>query len=83
MDESEEHTRVTAADLMGTDDLGGGNMITSAIIVCTAVDMETGVENVYVIEDDFTPVWKLFGLLSFAKDTFLESKQEYEEDEAE
>lgn len=81
MDEPEDGRKYTAADLMGIDALGDGALVTAVIMVCTAVDLETGVEHVYIIEDDFTPTWKAYGLLAYAKDTFLGTKQEVEDED--
>lgn len=64
--------KVTASDLLGSDTIGDGDMVTNVIMVVSAVDMATGVEGLYVIEDDDLTPWKRQGMLFFALNTLLE-----------
>lgn len=68
----QDHVRMTAADLLGVDTIGDGCMVTSAVMIISAVSMETGVEQLFVIEDDVTPPWKLYGMISYVEKTYID-----------
>lgn len=69
--EHEFSTKVTAADLLGSNTIGNGMLVTNVIMVVTAVDMATGEETPFIVEDDNLPTWKAYGLLAFAAETYF------------
>lgn len=56
----------------GILDFEGGErfVVTSAVVVATALDPETGEEHMFYRADDDSPIWKQIGMLQVALDGY-------------